>query len=194
MQRRLLGLIPAALALFWISFWELIRHWVFEKVIHEAEGSWRWEWLPEYGPIVVFAGLALWLLWPEIEERVPLPWKMKVPFEEAAQSLYEAAEKADALEFAQLQGDQSDTMLNHFRYVLTCADEVTLHGRRPPSRNWLPIPQDERRSLHPVDGQPNALGNALGREARYVDVYVTRKDLRRRMKEYIDAARAQSTR
>lgn len=191
-MRKFLGLIPTALALTQHWWWEFARAFIYEKIIHQVEGSFRWEWLVQYGFLALLTGLALWLFWPELEERL-LGSKMML-VDEAARIAYEAAEKAGGLDLVSMTGDKADEKLSYFRYAFLLWPEFTVFGAEPPSQAMKPIPRNIYNQLRPIDGHANSLGLAREREPRYVNVSVKRGDLRRGIKKHMPGIAEESAR
>lgn len=136
------------------------------------------------GPIMLLcACFAMWGLWP-IAKRLELGLSLwpfgRVPIQDAAQQLYEAAEKADALKYLIAEGASPLYKLETFKYVMMVDDEAVLIGEKPPSRRALPIPHEELRgSLMPVEGTSQLnYPVPLGKIA-YSNVTIGRRDLRR---------------
>jgi hypothetical protein len=146
-----------------------------------------------YGPIMAgCAFVAAWGLWPEKGTlHLPLLSGRYVALEEAALRIYEEdEEKSIEWSMAASGAVSPEAKLTHFKYVLLTLDDVTLYGVQPPSTKMREIPRDERRHLHPVDDVANGLADGGSRKARYINVSIRRKDLRKAINTYLAAANA----
>ena len=122
------------------------------------------------------------------------PWA-RVPIQDAAQDLYEACERAGALEYFVAQGSDPLYKLETFKYVMMVDDETVLFGIEPPSRAPRPIPSKEARGpLRPIEGTSQFNHGTPYDKVAYTDVTISRKDLRRLKKTWPKQVKADALR
>jgi hypothetical protein len=143
------------------------------------------------GPIMaVCAVVAGWGFWPLVSDHLSIPFFGPVPFDDAALRIYEAAEKAGALDLMVSSTTAPKDKLMHFKMLLLCETRVRLFGAEPPSTRSHLIPEDKRhgQDTYPSDKTPNALDHLFPADhpPAYLNVTVPRKDLRRVIKIYLD--------
>jgi hypothetical protein len=112
----------------------------------------------------------------------------RVPFDKAAQRIYEAAEKADVLELMMSPTLKAQDKLNHFKMLLIVDDRVRLFGARPPSTKSRLISKAElHNELYPSERAQNALDHVIPADhpPAFVNVSIPRMDLRRIIKVYL---------
>jgi hypothetical protein len=147
------------------------------------------------GPLMAPCGLvAGWGFWPLIEDNLPSFWN--VPFDDAARRVYEAAEKADALDVMVSSTSRAADKLNSFKMLLLVDARVRLFGAEPPSTQSRLIPKEGLcRELYPSEKTPNALDHLIPADhpPAFMNVTIPRTDLRRIIKiyltEYVDEAK-----
>lgn len=106
-----------------------------------------------------------------------------IPILEAARLAYEAAERAGVVDMTTHPTSPPEVRLKFYIYVFFADDETTLYGAKPPSTKSLPIPRDEQKQLHPVDGE-NKLDYISPHRVGYVNVTIRRRDLNRIVREW----------
>jgi hypothetical protein len=121
------------------------------------------------------------------------PWN-RVLIQDAAQQAYEAAERAEVLEYFILDGPSPLYRLETFKHVFLVDDEAVLYGAKPPSTVVRPIPREEYNQLHPIEGT-NQLSFLGTRDVvAYTDVTVSAKDLARIKSQWPVQAKAAAAR
>ncbi len=105
-----------------------------------------------------------------------------IPLIDAARLAYETMERLGIDDMTRPGYSSADVPLRHFQYLLVAAagrGEITLYGRRPPSRQSLPIPMHLMSQLQP-EGDTNSLV-CLSRSSPvdYHDVWLSRRHLKR---------------
>jgi hypothetical protein len=170
--------------------WEFGRTLIYEHIWHMIESSMDTPHLFEYGPSAVLIFIGFYLFW-SAHGRPGFDFNFaywRVPFDDAAQRIYEAAERADKLDVMVSSTSRAEDKLNIFKTMLLVEDRVRLFGAKPPSTQSLLIPKKEvRGELYPSTKTPNALDHLRPTDhpPAFVNVTVPRSDLRRIIKIYL---------
>jgi hypothetical protein len=129
---------------------------------------------------ILFARAPLW-------SSIPFKslYKHRILIEDAARIAYEKAERLSALEFVDSPNVAPENKLNHFKYAFMTNNEITLYGTKPPSSMSLPIPREELSELYPVPGLSQLNYLTPYQQIAYIDVAISRKDLRHIIRQYI---------
>jgi hypothetical protein len=163
--------------------------WASDKLGYEIP-HWLAELVLIISALCVLVSVVLWL---HLLFQTSLPsWPIfnrQIPFHVAARRVYEATEKANALDLMVSPTSKPEDKLNHFKMLLLVDDRVRLFGARPPSTKSRLIPKDElKREIYPAEGDVSQLNDLWPAEhpPAFVDVTIPRKDLRRIIKIYLD--------
>ena len=189
-MRAWLGSIPTIALATKHWWWEFVRSFFYEKIMHLiGEVAWP-DWLLSWGLSALLVLAAGWLWWPTLKDRIPALGTKYVPLDDAARLAYEGLERAGVLDVVLSRAVGPQTSLDHLKYVFLTSDNIDLRGIRPPSRQSLPIQPEEIRKLFPTDKHPDSLSYIVGREPIYTGVSIRKRDLQRAVRQQVKAAKA----
>jgi hypothetical protein len=134
----------------WHWGWELVRAQLGEATVkwleHAASDASMADWMPWLWRAAL-VGLAAWLFWPHIKERVFGPRYM--PLAEAAQRLYEKNTESGSANMARHFGKSEDDIIEWFVLEIKALKGVSFFGKRIGSREREEIPDDKMKFLYP---------------------------------------------
>ena len=147
-----------------------------------------------FGQFLFWSGLAGVVLYPAwrwgwhyLEQGTLAIWRRKISLEDAAQIAYESVERMGIDPMTRYNFSSPTVPLSSMKFMLMYqCDDVELFGVRPPSTASLPIPRSEWwKRLHPADKGSALLPIDVNASPTYVDVKISRRDLKRSIAHYV---------
>ncbi len=186
---RIGGLVGWLFGALWLYRWEAIRAFLYEKGF-DAMSSVASETLTHWGVPILFAGIGTFLFWKTGDSGFP-DWEaelsyLRIPLHVAARRVYEAAEKANVLDFLISSNDSAAKKLSHLKMLIMVDDRVRLFAIKPPSTKPRLLSKSERTGeLYPSDDDNSELHLVTGGDPEYVNATIPRSDLRSAIKTYL---------